>query len=244
MKASPLFSTISTEYVDERDCASYKGVSTKTIILLAITVVFGALTAAFLPQIIGNNNMGALIGALIASGIVGFISVIVGRLNVNASKYCGVIYAACQGLFLGTMTSLFESLVPGVGIIAVASTVVIFTVMLVLFATGIIRYGSFLRKAFITLTISAVLMVIVLSIVGLVYPQMFNNIGLVIGLEAFFLFYGAITLTMNFAEVNQLVSGGFDKKYEWQASLGLMVSILYIYVEALRLAALLLARDN
>ncbi len=240
MRQSPLFSTIDTSYAAQ-STATYRGVTLKTITLLAITALFAVITAISLPQI---TNMGGLISALIASSIIGFISVIVGRTSVRAAKYCGVIYSACQGLFLGTMTAILEVSFPGISLIAIFSTLIIFGVMLVLFATGVIRYGSFLRKVCISMGIAALLLVLFISIVYTLIPGLANNFGALIAIEGFLLVYGAITLSMNFAEVQYLVESGFDEQHEWTAALGLMVSIIYIYVEVLRLAAIILANKD
>jgi uncharacterized YccA/Bax inhibitor family protein len=70
-------------------------------------------------------------------------------------------------------------------------------------------------------------------------------LNILIGLEVGLLIYGAITLGLNFAEAQSVVERGASKDAEWSVSLGLMVSIIYIYVEILRLIYyLVLLRDN
>ncbi len=65
-----------------------------------------------------------------------------------------------------------------------------------------------------------------------------------IGVEVFLVFYGVITLAFNFAEANAVVSMGASKDAEWSVALGLLVSIVYIYVEVLRLIALIAAKSD
>ena len=69
-------------------------------------------------------------------------------------------------------------------------------------------------------------------------------LGVMIGVEVFLLIYGIVTLSLNFAEANAVVQRGASKGAEWSVSLGLMISIVYIYVEVLRLIMLFAARDN
>jgi uncharacterized YccA/Bax inhibitor family protein len=69
-------------------------------------------------------------------------------------------------------------------------------------------------------------------------------IDMLIGIELFLLIYGAITLGLNFAEAQAVVDRGASKDAEWSVSLGLMVSLIYIYVEVLRLVYYLALRDN
>jgi uncharacterized YccA/Bax inhibitor family protein len=71
-----------------------------------------------------------------------------------------------------------------------------------------------------------------------------NNTGLVILVSLIVLLYGAFMLAMDFEQVNMIVSNGFDKRYEWMAALGLMVTIIWIYIEVLRLLAILSSRRD
>ena len=70
-----------------------------------------------------------------------------------------------------------------------------------------------------------------------------NNSGLVLLMSAFILLYGAFMLVLDFEQVNVIVANGFDKRYEWTAALGLMVTIVWIYIEVLRLLAIISNRD-
>jgi uncharacterized YccA/Bax inhibitor family protein len=69
-------------------------------------------------------------------------------------------------------------------------------------------------------------------------------LGMLIGIELFLLIYGAITLGLNFAEAQAVVERGASKDAEWSVSLGLMVSVVYIYVEILRLVYYIALRDR
>ena len=63
-------------------------------------------------------------------------------------------------------------------------------------------------------------------------------------MEFFLLVYGVITLSLNFQEAQMVVQLGASKNSEWSVALGLMISIVYIYVEILRLLVLLLANKD
>ena len=134
MKQSPLFSNIQTgeAYYDEVERATYKGITIKTFILLAITTIVAAMVVLNLPAILNNNPTMFTVTLVIAS-IVGFISVMVGRISERNAKYASVIYSACEGLFLGTLTLMVELVAPGAATISVFSTLIIFDVMLTLF---------------------------------------------------------------------------------------------------------------
>lgn len=244
MKQSPLFSNIQTgeAVYDDVDRATYKGITIKTVILLLISVLIAAVIAFALPTILTNNPTTFYV-TLIISSIVGFISVIVGRSSERKAKYASVIYAICEGLFLGSISAIVDSYAPGVVKTAVFSTIVLFAVMLTLFATGVIRVGSEFRSICFGLTLGALAIILMVSLFSLFvdYKTYFN---IMIGVEVFLVIYGVITLSLNFAEANAVVSMGASKDAEWSVALGLLVSIVYIYIEILRLLALVAARSD
>ena len=245
MRQSPLFSNIQTgeSYYDEVDCATYKGVTLKTCILLGISVLIAIFTAFMLPSILVNNPA-MFYTTLTVSSIVGFISVIVGRFSERLAKYFAVIYAVCEGLFLGSISAIAESLIPGAVTTAIFSTIIIFAVMLVLFGTGIMKVGSKFRTICLGMTIGAIAIVFMMSIFSLFITDYTAYLNIMILVEFILLIYGAITLTLNFKEAQYVVESGASKAAEWSVSLGLLVSIIYIYIEVLRLIILLAARDR
>ncbi|MDE7263290.1 MAG: Bax inhibitor-1/YccA family protein [Anaeroplasmataceae bacterium] len=245
MKQSPLFSSIQTgeAVYDDVDRATYKGITVKTTILLLITILIAAVVAFALPTILTNNPMVFYV-TLIVSSIVGFISVMVGRMSERKAKYASVIYSICEGLFLGTLSAIVEAYVPGVVTTAIFSTVVLFAIMLILFATGIMRVGSKFRSICFGLTLGAIAIIPLMFIFSMFIPDYGTYLGIMIGVEVFLLFYGVITLALNFAEANTVVSMGASKDAEWSVSLGLLVSIVYIYVEVVRLLVLIAARSD
>ncbi len=246
MKQSPLFSNIQTgeAVYDDVNRATYKGVTLKTVFLLIFTIAVSAVVAFALPTIV-TNNLTTFTVLLVVSSIVGFISVMVGRLSERYAKYASVIYAACEGLFLGSISALADAAVPGVVSTALFSTLIIFAVMLVLFATGIIRVGNRFRTFCWAFSLGALGIILLMGLFSLF--QVFNYdayLNIMIGVEAFLLIYGVVTLSLNFAEANYVVQSGASKNAEWSVALGLMVSLIYIYIEFLRLFLLIAARSQ
>ena len=244
MKQSPLFSNIQTgeAVYDDVDRATYKGITVKTCILLLISVIIAALVAFALPTILVNNATTFMV-TLVVSSIVGFVAVLIGRNSERKAKYASVVYAICEGLFLGSLSAIVEAYVPGVVTTAVFSTIVLFVVMLTLFATGVIRVGSKLRSICFGLTLGALAIILMVSLFSL-FINYENYLGVMIGVEVFLVFYGVITLSLNFAEANAVVSMGASKNAEWSVALGLLVSIIYIYVEIVRLLFYIAARSD
>lgn len=245
MRQSPLFSNIRTGEVvyDDVERATYKGITIKTLFLLILTIVVASCMAFALPTIL-TNNPAVYITTLAISSIVGFISVMVGRMSERKAKYAAVIYSVCEGLFIGSISAIAEAYVPGAVTTAVFTTLVLFAVMLVLFGTGVMRVGSRMLRFTLGLTFGAIGIILVMGILSLFITDYTTYLGIMIGVEIFLLFYGVITLSLNFAEAQNVVERGASKGAEWSVSLGLIVSVLYIYIEALRLILLFAQRND
>ena len=196
-----------------------------------------------LPSIIVNNP-GVYITTLVVAAIVGFIAVIVGRTSDRKAKYASVIYSICEGLSLGSISAIAEMYVPGAVTTAVFTTVILFTIMLVLFGTGVMRIGSKFRTICFGLTLGALGIILLMSLLSFFIADYGVYLNIMIGVEIFLLFYGVITLSLNFSEAQSVVERGASKGAEWSVALGLMVSIIYIYLEALRLIMLFASKDN
>lgn len=245
MRQSPLFSNIQTGDVvyDNVDQATYKGITLKTFVLLGVSIIVAAFMAFALPTILVNNP-GVYITTLVISSIVGFISVIIGRTSERKAKYASVIYSVCEGFFLGSISAIAEMYIPGAVTTAVFTTVILFTVMLVLFGTGVMRVGSKFRTFCFGLTLGALGIMLIMTIFSMFIADYGTYLNLMIGIEIFLLFYGVITLSLNFAEAQNVVERGASKDAEWSVALGLMVSVIYIYLEVIRLILLFAQKDN
>ena len=244
MRQSPLFSNIQTgEAIYDVEHATYKGICIKTFCLLLITTIVALFTGLYLPTIIAAGNFNAFYIMLIVASVIGFISAMVGRMSDRKAKYASVIYSACEGLFLGALTAICESMFPGVSVIAIFSTLIIFAVMLTLFATGILRVGDKFRKFCFAFGLGAIALILVTTISSF-FLYYSTYLSVLIFVEFFLLVYGVITLSLNFQEAQMVVQLGASKNSEWSVALGLMISIVYIYVEILRLLVLLLANKD
>lgn len=241
-KLNPVFSGIRVEE-GISEAATIKGVALKTFILLGI-----ALASALFAITYGLNsilNPAVYIVVVLGALICG----IVGQVSANAAKVSSVIYAVCEGALLGLLSGLHELIHPGIVVSAVLVTFTIFGVMLLLYSTEIIKVtGRFIRIMY-TLGITILVMSLIYLISALVSPgnilvsALTANPAMLILVSGFILLYGAFMLALDFEQVKMTVANGFDKRYEWMAALGLMVTLVWIYVEVLRLLAIFADRD-
>ena len=232
------------------EAASIRGVILKTILLFAIAIGFG-----FLALNYASANPGLYMGMLLASGIIGFISVIVATRSVRMAPYFSILYALSEGIFLVLISVLyaaeFGSADFNIVLLAVLITAGIFFGMLVLYSTKLIVVTSGFRRfvmAFGFTMLATVLFVSIASIFdgGQMAYVLFGNPNspIVLFLTLVFILFGAFMLTLHFDNATSIVDQGLDKRYEWMVSLGLMVSIVYIYYQVLRLLAIIASRRD
>ena len=185
--------------------------------------------------------------------ILGFVSVIIASSSPRLSKVFSFIYAGCEGVWLGLLTVIYAANFPETNIIGLAAliTVGIFIAMLVLYSTKLVVASTRFRRVMLGVSFSILSVFLLVGIVsifdsGAMWYSLFGNPDspLVLFISLLLVFYGAFMLVINFDNASMIVSNGADKKYEWTVSLGLIVSIIYIYVQVLRLLAIILMRNR
>jgi uncharacterized YccA/Bax inhibitor family protein len=226
---NPVFGrVVNNSYASDRP-VTYANVSLKTVLLVAIA----AATATYAMTQLESISIGLLIGA----SIVGFISVIVGTRSVKLAPFFAILYAACEGLILGLVSlaagMLYEGIVPA----ALSTTVIVLLVMMLLYSTKIIK----VTQKFVSFMMVALLSVVIMSIIGIFFPfsgpfYILICIGTTL-LSAFYLF-------LDFENIKTCVDSGTDSSYGWILALGMMVSLVWIYINILRLLMIFGNRRN
>lgn len=207
-------------------------------------------TGALLLTVIAFGVIGWMVPALMFPGlIVGFILGLVNAFKKEPSVALILLYSAAQGLFLGGISGLLEGMFPGIVSQAVIGTVSVFAVTLLLFRSGKVRTSPKMTK----IVMIAMLGYLVFSLVnfGLMLTGVSSDawglrtgveifgipLGLILGVLAVFL--AAYSLVMDFEFIKNGVERGADRKYGWSAAFGLMVTLIWLYVEILRILAIL-----
>lgn len=246
MNTNPVFKKVYNDTIHEGGYgASYKGIIIKAAIMFA-TLVVTAIGSLFLP----TTNLGLYVGLLIGSLIMGSVSVFIASFSVRLAPTFSFIYVIAEGFILGFISALFEMVYPGIVTLAVLITLGIFAGMLVLYSTKLIIVTSRFRKVMLGVSIGILFSMFFIGIFslfdgGALWANTFGGNGPVALLVSLLLIvYGSFMLVMSFDNARLIVASGVDKRYEWQVSLGLMVSTVYIYVQVLRLLVILMSRRD
>ena len=235
---NPVFSSLErSQAYASAETASYRGIMFKTGFLLMVAVLTGYLSLAYIPI----NQLFPLIGV---SAIVGFISVMIAVRSVRLAPVFSVLYAAAEGVLLGLITIIVNTEVPGAAYAALLATGAIFTVMLFLYSSRTIRVTPTFRRIMYSIILGILFFIVIQLVLGIfgINLQMTSGVALIV--SGVFIVVGALMLTLDFDRAEMIVSGGMDRSYEWMVAVGLMVTIVWIYVELLRFILILSSRRN
>ncbi len=215
-----------------------KGFITFCVMLLSGMSVFGLF-------ITGNTEVAFMLS--IVGWVVGLIFFFVMLFTGLASNpYAVLTYAALQGLFLGGITTLFEATYPGIAIQAFMLTAAVFGGMLVIYRMGVIPVTENFRIALFS-AMSAVFLVYMITLLfslfgGPQIPYIHGSGPIGIGFSFLVIGLGALCLAADFDFIECGVENGAPKELEWRAVFGLLVTVVWIYLEMLRLLAKIQSR--
>jgi uncharacterized YccA/Bax inhibitor family protein len=246
--SNPVFSKIQRDetYVGVNE-ATYGGITLKTVLLLFLAIVSGTVVVSLT---IGNDSfpMETIGGLLIGSMVVALISVIIASVSPRLAMPFSIIYALSEGVLLGFITVLFEEFFPGVAVTAVIATATIFTVMLFLYSSRTIRVTSRFRKIMYTALFSLLIMAILFGILSFTNSPLIasiqGNTTIALLVSGALIIFGSLLLTLDFDRAESIVESGASKNYEWVVAVGLMVTIVWIYIQLLRFLAILAMRRD
>lgn len=224
---------------------TFDDVIVKTAACLAVLLLGAAITLFVAP---GTANLLMVVGAL-----GGFVLAMVNTFKKQPSPALILTYAGLEGLFLGGLTRLLDGLYPGVGLQAVIGTLAVFGVTLALFKSGKVRATPKAVRFFMIATLGYLVFAVINMVMvwtGVVHSPFGLStsvhifgipLGVFIGVLAIGL--AAFSLVMDFTSIEQGVQQGAPQRYSWTAAFGLTVTLVWLYVEIIRLLAILRGDD-
>ena len=205
----------------------------KTGFLFAILVVVGALA--------WSANLG--MGAVLLGFLGGFVLAMVISFSKNIKPGLVIAYAGLEGLALGTLSSYYESFYPGIVSQAVIGTVAAFAGVLVMYRNGTLRATPQFTRAVIGAAIGYFILglaSLIASFFGVGQGYGFygvSGLGLLLAVAGVGL--SSLFLVLDFDQIEKGVAAGVPEKESWRASFGLMVTVVWLYLEVLRLISIL-----
>jgi uncharacterized YccA/Bax inhibitor family protein len=223
--------------VSAQDTMTAAGAVNKSFALFAL-VLLGASAIWLNPVIVMPFIMPAL--------IIGFIVAMVTVFKQSWSPVTAPIYAFVEGVVLGGISLFFEKSYPGIVMQAVALTFATLFCMLAAYKAGWIKVTQKFRMIILVAT-GAIAMVYlaawILSFFGKSVPLIFGSGPIGIGFSLLVVGIAAFNLALDFDFIDKGAQYNLPKYMEWYAAFGLMVTLIWLYIEILRLLSKIMGRD-
>lgn len=174
--------------------------------------------------------------------IGGLILVVVMAFKQNLSPTLAPIYALLEGLFVGSVTSMYAAAFTGIAFQAIGLTIAVLFMMLFIYKAGIIKVTAKFRSGVIMATGAILIMYIaswVLGMFGLSVPFLHQGGMMGIGISLVIIGVASLNLLLDFDNFEKGAQYGAPKYMEWFCATGLIVTLVWLYIEILRLLAIL-----
>lgn len=238
---NPYLKGINNVQAEEGNKSTFGGILLKTIYFLLLTGLGAAYTIFNpFPQYETYVAIGATAMLLISLVMVWFIR--------STVPVAGSIYALAQGVLGGWASIKAVNLYNGAVLIALIVTVAIFALILILYSLGLIQVGNRIKSMSISLLFGSIVIYCIVYASSFFTDALTNvfygggMLGLLI--SAAMVLIASFSLLVDFDNVSVALKNGLPKKYEWFASFGLVVSLIWLYLRILRFVTQIMAQKN
>ncbi|WP_210588232.1 Bax inhibitor-1/YccA family protein [Streptomyces sp. GESEQ-35] len=212
---------------------------------LGVLIVTAALAWALLP--VDDANISRSYGIGIGAALIGMVLAFVQAFKRKASPALILSYAAFEGVFLGVLSSIVDNrIADGAAMQAVLGTMAVFAGVLVAYKAGWIR----VNRRFYGFVMAAALGFILLMVINMLFAVFGGGdglgfrsgpLGIIFGVVGILL--GACFLALDFKQVEDGIAYGAPREEAWLAAFGLTLTLVWIYMEFLRIIAILNSSD-
>jgi uncharacterized YccA/Bax inhibitor family protein len=232
---------------DRSGVMTIQGTVNKSFALLFLLVMAAAYVWRLSLASGGNQGSAGLVSALMIAGIAGGLVFSLVTIFVKTwSPLTAPLYAIFEGLFIGGISSMLEAAYPGIVIQAVAATTGTLFALLLAYKSGIVKATENFKLGIIAATGGICIIYLVTLVLGLFnisvpYIHQSGPIGILFSL--FVVVIAALNLVLDFDFIEQGAAQGAPRYMEWYGAFGLMVTLVWLYIEILRLLTKLRSRD-
>jgi len=230
------------QITDAAQAMSIQGTVNKIALLALLVLITSSWTWRLYYT---SGNPATVIPWVLGGAFGGFIVALITIFKKQWAAISAPIYALLEGLFLGGISAIFESQYPGIVIQAVSLTLGTLFCLLLAYRSGIIKVTENFKLGVAAATGGIALIYLATLMLGLFGVRMpfIHESGLIgIGFSLFVVVIAALNLVLDFDFIESGAESGVPKYMEWYAAFGLMVTLIWLYIEILRLLAKLRSR--
>jgi uncharacterized YccA/Bax inhibitor family protein len=227
----------------EGERMTMNGTIAKTGLLLALAAITGGWTwHRFMEATAGGNPAAALaaVGPFLIGGLV--VGLVLSLVTVFAQRWAGItapLYAMAEGFVLGGLSAILEVRYPGIALQAVMLTMAVTVAMLLAYRSGLIKVTDQFRMGVVAATGGIALLYLVdmglRAFTSVQVPFIHESGALGIGFSLLVVGLAALNLVLDFDMIEQGTAQGAPKYMEWYGAFALMVTLVWLYMEILRL---------
>ncbi len=192
------------------------------------------------------TKAGLVMPFMVGGGVLAFIFALITAFKKSWSPITAPVYAITEGLLLGGISAFFESMYPYIAVQAIMLTLGTLFSLLFAYKSGWIKVTQNFRLGVFAATGGIGLIYLssfILGFFGVNIPFIHENGIIGIGFSLFVVVIAALNLVLDFDFIENASEQGVPKYMEWYAAFGLMVTLVWLYIEFLRLLAKLRSRD-
>ena len=243
---TPIGSVIGEPYTDgpvsgwnSGQTMTARGTATATGVLLVL--LLGSATAGWVMTNTNAASGEVKFPALALGGVLlGFVCAIVLRFKPTFARVLAPIYAIAEGFFLGAISKVYNDAYNGIVVQAVGATLAVFAVMLFLYKAKIIKVTDRFRRNVIMAAMGLMAFYLVSFVINLAggsvpFLNPSSPMGILFSVVAAGL--AAMMLAVNFDTIDRGVAAGWPKGMEWYCAFGMVATLVWLYLEILRLLA-------
>ena len=215
---------------------SVRGIVAKSAFLLSLAAVAGF--GVFFYALTAGLSSGILYTMAIVAVFAGMGLGLVSSFKPHLAKTLAVPYALTEGVLLGAFSLIMYRIYPSVPLSALSATFITAAVMLTLYVTGMVK----VTEKFRSIITSAIIAIGILYLVQLGFrlfgsslPLLFDGGLVAIGFSVFVTLIASFSLLLDFDNVERGVEFGVAREYEWVYSIGILSTLVWMYIEFLRL---------
>jgi uncharacterized YccA/Bax inhibitor family protein len=231
--------------VPTTNAMTLSGTVTRSFFMLALCV--GAAAYVWSQTYLGPKNVSPNTSLyLVGGGVVGMIFSLITIFKPTWAAVTGSIYAVAEGVFLGAISATFESKFPGIAAQAAGGTFGTLAGLLLAYSTGLIKPSENFKLGIAAATGGIALLYLgtmLLGLFGISMPYIHESGIIGIGFSVFVVVIAALNLVLDFDFIENGCERGAPRYMEWYAAFGLLVTLVWLYVEILRLLAKTRSRD-
>lgn len=219
----------------DHNAMTVAGTVNKTLFLLFLVVFTAAGTWMQLDLV---NEPGSVMPYIWGGAIGGLVLALITVFKPTLAHITAPAYAVVEGLFIGAVSALYEMSYPGIVLQAAGLTFATMAAMLVAYRSGLVQATDGFKRGMYA-AIGGIFIVYLVSIVANLFgsqvPYIHDSGMIGIGFSLFVVTIAALSLVLDFDMIEQGVNAGAAKQMEWYGAFGLTVTLVWLYIEFLRL---------